>query len=106
MSTKITTIMSQFDDGSTVPTVFNNVTEAKNWFYTADAQQCMNDNTTNVQFTLLADGNGQNTQLKKTEEWDMSGIGQIYQNQLISLIDADNWAANFHVTSSSTDHLF
>ena len=40
---KITTITSQIDDGSTALTEFSSVQEAKDWFYTAQAQQCSED---------------------------------------------------------------
>ena len=46
---KITTITSQIDDGSTALTEFSSVQEAKDWFYTAQAQQWSEDNSNKVE---------------------------------------------------------
>jgi hypothetical protein len=107
---KFTSIASQLDDGSTALVVFNSVTEAKNWFYTANAQQCSEDYTVRVEYGLVADGNGNNTQLKRTEEFDLSGNGQKYNNRKIELITANDWrndsGAGIGPTVDSSDHLF
>ena len=41
---KYTNIMSQYDDGSTALTIFTSVQQAKDYFLTANAQQCDTDN--------------------------------------------------------------
>ena len=74
---KITTITSQIDDGSTALTEFSSVQEAKDWFYTAQAQQCSEDNSNKVEYQVMADGNGKNTKLKRTEEWLSDGSSTI-----------------------------
>ena len=103
---KITTITSQIDDGSTALTEFSSVQEAKDWFYTAQAQQCSEDNSNRVEYQVMADGNGKNTILKRTEEWLSDGSGQVYNNAKIQLIDDGNWSANQYTSDLSDDHLF
>ena len=103
---KITSITSQVSDGSTTPRVFNTLQEAKDWFYTSQAQQCSEDNTYRVEYALVADENGLNTKLKRTEEWQPDGQGQIYNNAKIQLIGEGNWNNNVYTTEQSEDHIF
>jgi len=100
-----TTIFSQ-NDGSTSPTVFATVDEAKSYFFTAAALSCVDNNTSQVAYQLVADGNGDFTKLKKTEGFDTSGIGDTYHTIKTDLINAGNWGANGYTTEDSEDHLF
>ena len=107
---KYTNIMSQHDDGSTALTIFADMEEAKNYFLTANAQQCAVDHSTQVQYALVADSNGDNTKLKRTLGFDLSGQGQTYNNRMIELINADDWGAtlpyNTVETTDDSEHLF
>jgi hypothetical protein len=109
--TKYTSIASQLDDGSTALTVFADIDTAKSWFYTANALQCSVDYCSRAEYALVADGNGQNTQLKRTEEFDNSGNGQLYNNRKIELIGAGDWRNDrggkpIGPSTESTDHIF
>ena len=110
VANKYTNIMSQHDDGSTALTIFADVTAAKDYFLTANAQQCAVDHSTQVQYALVADSNGDNTKLKRTLGFDLSGQGQTYNNRMIELITAKDWGATIpYTTAESTDaseHLF
>ena len=92
---KYTNIMSQHDDGSTALTIFTSVQQAKDYFLTANAQQCAVDNSTQVEYALVADDNGDNTKLKRTLGFDLSGQGQTYNNRMIELINADDWGGQY-----------
>lgn len=107
---KYTNIMSQYDDGSTALTIFTSVQQAKDYFLTANAQQCAADNCTQVEYALVADSNGDNTKLKRTLGFDLSGQGQTYNNRMIELINADDWGATLPYstveTTDDSEHLF
>jgi len=104
---KYTNIMSQHDDGSTALTIFTSVQQAKDYFMTANAQQCAVDNSTQVEYALVADDNGDNTKLKRTLGFDLSGQGQTYNNRMIELINADDWGATLpYSTADDSNHLF
>jgi len=101
-----TTITSQISDGSTPLTVFSTVDEAKSYFYTAEALACTADNTSRVEWQLVADENGDNTKLKRTEGFNTSGIGDTYNTTKTNLINAGNWTANPYTSELVDDHLF
>ena len=110
VANKYTCIMSQHDDGSTALTIFANVEEAKNYFFTDNAQQCAVDHATQVQYALVADSNGDNTKLKMTLGFDLSGQGQTYNNRMIELLTANDWGATVPYstveTTDDSEHLF
>ena len=110
VANKYTSTMSQHDDGSTVLTIFSTVQQAKDYFLSANAQQCITDNSTQVEWALVEDDDGNNTKLKTTVGFDLSGQGQAYNNRMIELINADDWGAGNHYTtveaSDSSEHLF
>ena len=107
---RYTNIMSQHDDGSTALTIFTSVQQAVDYFLTANAQQCAVDHSTQVQYALVADDNGDNTKLKRTLGFDFSGQGQEYNNRMIELITAGDWGATLPYTTVETtddsEHLF
>ena len=103
---KFTVITSQIFDGSTALTVFSSIDQAKNFFYTADALSCCDNHTSRVEYQLVADENGDNTKLKRTEGFDTSGIGDQYNTTKDTLLNAGNWANNPYTTAVSEDHLF
>ena len=100
---KITTITSQINE-STV--LFNTLQEAKDWFYTANAQRCSSTHCVKVEYALLTDHDGNKTKLKRTEEWAMDGSAQTYNNNKIELISAGDWNNNEYHHETSEDHLF
>jgi hypothetical protein len=101
----ITTIFSQVDDGSTPLTVFATVDEAKSYFWTTEALAVVDSHTGQVAYQLVADANGDNTKLKKTEGFD-AGAGVDYNSNKTSLINSNGWGNNPYTTESSEDHLF
>ena len=114
---KYTNIMSQHDDESTALTIFADVAAAKAFFFTANALKCAVDHSTQVEYALVADSNGDNTKLKRTLGFDHSGQGQTYNNRMIELISANDWGAVFSdapgcieyttvETTDASEHLF
>lgn len=101
-----TTINSQIDDGSTAPTVFATIDEAKSYFWTAEALAVVDTYTSRVEYQLVADANGNNTKLKKTEGFDTSGIGDNYNTQKDLLLSSNQWGKNGYTKENSEDHLF
>jgi len=87
-------------------TIFSSVDEAKSFFWSTDALSCVDTNTSQVQYQLVADGEGNNTMVKKTEAWDTSGIGDTYNTLKTNLINSNNWGITGYTTENSTDHLF
>ena len=103
---KITTELAQkLTDDQTI-TIFENLQEAKDWFFTASAQKLSADYCLKVQWALVQDENGNNTKLKKTEEWGLDGSAQVYNNKKIELIDANNWMSNIFYHDTTDNHLF
>ena len=103
---KITTITSQIDNIGKPIVVFTNLQEAKDWFYTANAQKCSAEYCVRVEYALVTDQNGNCTKLKRTEEWAMDGSAQDYNNKKIELISAKDWNTNVYDHEISGDHLF
>jgi hypothetical protein len=111
---KQTKILTQIDDGSTALSTFANVTEAKNHFYTSDAQTVFDECCTELQWAVQNDGNGDATQLKYTMTFGTKGgnitaaddWGAQYNSRLETLKTANNWQANPHTTANSDSHLF
>ena len=115
VANKYTNIMSQHDDGSTALTIFANVAAAKDYFLTANAQKCAVDHSTQVEYALVADSNGDNTKLKRTLGFDLSGQGQTYNNRMIDLVEANDWGKPTTTgltpyttveTTDTSEHLF
>ena len=88
------------------PVIFTNVDEARQHFFTQAANRCVDSNTTRVEYQLVKDNNGKFTQMKKTEEFDDSGIGETYNQEKQKLIDSDNWLRNNFSFVESDQHLF
>ena len=113
---KYTNIMSQHDDGSTALTIFADLAAAKSYFFTANALKCAVDHSTQVEYALVADSNNNNTKLKRTLGFDLSGQGQTYNNRMIELVDANDWGKpstldlrglySSVITTETSDHLF
>ena len=111
---KRTQILSQVDDGSTTATTFSNVTEAKDFFYTTEAQTVFNECCTQLQWSVENDGNGNATRLKYTMAFGTKGgniaeaddwAGQ-FNSRKQALIDSTGWSANPYTTQESNSHLF
>ena len=106
VNSKITTVLTQkLKDNQTIKT-FENLQEAKDWFFTANAQKLSADYCLKVQWALVQDENGNNTKLKKTEEWGLDGSAQVYNNKKIELIGVDDWNTNDFHHETSDYHLF
>jgi hypothetical protein len=108
VANKYTDIMSQIDDGSTALTVFTTVQQAKDFYLSANAQQNAIDNATQVQYALIADGNGDNTKLKRTLGFDLSCEGAVYITKMTELLTADDFkgSAVKYTTAQDSTHLF
>ena len=111
---KQTKIISQKDDGSTALTVFANTDAAKTFFFTDDALTVMDECCTILQWALVADSNGDNTQLKTTFSFGTKGNSDIaesddwaeqYNSRKTTLIDAEGWAKVQCTFTDSSDHL-
>ena len=111
---KRTHILSQIDDGSTALTTFANVDAAKSHFYTAEALTVFDECCTQLQWSLLNDGNGDVTKLKYTMAFGSKGgniaaaddWAGLYSSRQTTLINASGWGNLGHTTATSTDHLF
>ena len=112
---KQTKIISQIDDGSTALTVFADTDAAKSYFFTDNALTVMDETCTVLEWALVADGNGDNTQLKTTFAFGTKGTANIsaaddwaeqYNSRKTASIDSDGWANNPYTTEESSDHLF
>ena len=111
---KQTKILSQIDDGSTTSTTFNNVTEAKEFFYKTAALTVFDECCTTLQWALANDDNGDATRLKMTYDFGTKGAGvttandwgPLFNSRMQTLISSDGWCNNPHSTATSTDHLF
>lgn len=101
-----TAILSQIDDGSTAPTVFATIDEAKSFFWTVEALAVVDNYTSRVEYQLVADANGDYTKLKKTEGFDTSGIGDTYNTEKDALLSSNQWGKNGYTQERSEDHLF
>jgi len=116
---KQTILHSQPSDESSLVTEFASVDAAKSYIYTANALTVWDECCTNLQWSLVADSHGRNTQLKVTFDFGTKGTSDInssddwaaqWTSRRQALIDADDWMqdqAFWAVTcSTSTDHLF
>ncbi len=106
---KRTQVLSQIDDGSTVPTTLNTVAEAKSFFYTDAALTVFDECCTELQWALVG-----TTGLKYTMTFGTKG-GQIaaaddwagqFNSRKTALISANNWARIAYSTTESDSHLF
>jgi hypothetical protein len=111
---KRTQILTQISDGSTSATTFSNVTEAKNFFYTTNAQTVFNECCTQLQWSVENDGDGNATLLKYTMAFGTKGgniaeaddwAGQ-FNSRKQALIDSTGWSENGYSTAESNSHLF
>jgi hypothetical protein len=103
---KTTTITSQVEGIDKLIVVFKTLQEAKDWFYTKNAQKCSAEYCIKVEYALQKDHDGNNTKLKRTEEWALDGSAQVYNNRKIELIGLADWNTNNYHHETSDDHLF
>ena len=103
-----------------------NLTTAKNFFLTAEAQACINDNGTQVQFAITGDGNGLKwtvafgtvtnpatkswaVKFNETKDALVSGNGwaksALVTDQVLDEDNGDTGAKSWFIETSS-DHLF
>jgi hypothetical protein len=110
---KQTKIFSQIDDGSTALTTFANTDAAKSYFFTDDALTVMDECCTVLQWALVADGNGDNTQLKMTFAFGTKG-GDIspsddwaeqYNSRKTTLINLQGWTKVNCTFADDSNHL-
>jgi len=106
---KKTQVLSQIDDGSTAPTTFATVAQAKSFFYTDSALVVFDECCTELQWTLVG-----STGLKYTMTFGTKGgniaaaddwAGQ-FSSRKNALINANNWAKNGYNTEEVDSHLF
>ena len=111
---KVTSIISQIDDGSTALTTFANVAAAKTFIFTDEALTVMDETCTVLEWALQADGNGDNTQLKTTFAFGTKGTADIaaaddwegqYNSRKTALVNATNWTKVGCTFTDSSDHL-
>ena len=74
------------------PTVFADVTAAKNAFLPAELQTIFDECCTNLQWALVEDENGNNTKLKATFDFGTKGG---------NIAEADDWAGQFNSRKAS-----
>jgi len=112
---KQTKIMSQPLDNSTVPTIFADTDQAKSFYFTDNALTVMDECCTTLQWALVADANGDNTQLKMTFDFGTKGgaiapaddWAEQYNSRKTALINSNGWTQSKQLTiTDSTDHLF
>jgi len=106
---KRTQILTQIDDGSTAPTTFATVAEAKSFFYKDAALAVFDECCTELQWALVG-----STGLKYTMTFGTKGgniaaaddwAGQ-FNSRKTALISANNWAKNPYTTQEVDSHLF
>lgn len=106
---KRTQILTQIDDGSTAPTTFATVAEAKSFFYKDAALAVFDECCTELQWALVG-----STGLKYTMTFGTKGgniaaaddwAGQ-FNSRKTALISANNWAKNLYTTQEVDSHLF
>jgi hypothetical protein len=106
---KRTQVLTQIDDGSTAPTTFATVAEAKSFFYTDNALAVFDECCTELQWALVG-----STGLKYTMTFGTKGgtiaaaddwAGQ-FNSRKTALISANNWAKNPYTTQEVDSHLF
>ena len=116
---KQTLLHTQSPDGSTLVTEFASVDAAKSHIYSTNALAVWDECCTNLQWSLVADSHGRNTQLKVTFDFGTKGTPDInpaddwagqWTSRRQALVDANDWMKDqdFWVVtcSTSTDHLF
>ena len=106
---KRTQIFSQIDDGSTALTTFATVSEAKAFFFTAEALAVYDECCTELQWELVG-----TTGLKRTMTFGTKGgniaaaddwAGQ-YNSRKTALRNSNNWVKNAHSFQETDSHLF
>jgi len=107
--------MSQPLDNSTVPTIFADTDQAKSFYFTDNALTVMDECCTTLQWALVADVNGDNTQLKMTFDFGTKGgpiapaddWAEQYNSRKTALINSNDWTQSKQLTiTDSIDHLF
>jgi len=106
---KKTQILSQIDDGSTAPTTFDTVAQAKSFFYTDSALAVFDECCTGLQWALVG-----STGLKYTIAFGTKGgniaaaddWSETYHSRRNALSTANQWAKNGHDTEEVDSHLF
>ena len=81
------TVITSQEPSNGVYVKFDDVTAAKDHFFTADMQTVYEECCTNLQWALVADDNGNNTKLKATYDFGTKGTSGI--------AESDDWAAQF-----------
>jgi hypothetical protein len=106
---KRTQILTQIDDGSTAPTTFATVAEAKSFFYTDAALAVFDECCTELQWALVGTTGLKYTMTFGTKGGNISSAsdwaGQ-YKSRMTTLISAGNWSRNPHTTQAADSHLF
>lgn len=106
---KRTQILSQIDDGSSVPISFSTVDEAKTFFFTDQAIAVFEECCTELQWAVV-----DSTKLKYTMTFGTKG-GQInpaddwagqFNSRKQALRDSNNWGANPYTFTQVEEHLF
>lgn len=107
---KLTKIMSQIDDGSTVLVDFADADAAKAYFYTDAGLAVFDECCTELQWTVV-----DNQKLKYTMTFGTKGTPDIteaddwaglYVSRITALSDAGTLMNNPYTEEESTDHLF
>ena len=111
---KQTKIISQIDDGSTALQIFADVNAAKSHFFTDSAITVMDECCTVLEWALVADGNGDNTQLKTTFAFGTKGTANIsaaddwaeqYNSRKTALINSQGWTKVNCTFTDDSNHL-
>jgi hypothetical protein len=106
---KRTEILTQIDDGSTAPTTFATVAEAKSYFYTDNAlavhDECCTElqwalvGTTGLKFTMTFGTKGGN--IAPADDW-----AEQYNSRKTALRNSNNWVKNPCSFQETDSHLF
>tara|TARA_B100000676_G_C17929085_1_gene759813 strand:- start:6 stop:419 length:414 start_codon:yes stop_codon:yes gene_type:complete len=125
---KQTKIYTQPEDGSSVLRVYESVDDAKAFIFTNEALAVFDECCTNLQWAVIADGNGDNTWLKVTFDFGIKDNASLspsdhwaeqFKTRKQALIDSDGFFHNVvtgpspfkgnrtgFVVNDSSDHLF
>ena len=106
---KKTTIFSQIDDGSTAPTTFATVAEAKAFFFTTEALAVYDECCTELQWALVG-----TTGLKRTMTFGTKGgniaaaddWAELYNSRKAALISINKWVKYAWTIQEVDSHLF
>ena len=106
---KRTQIFSQIDDGSTALTTFATVSEAKAFFFTAEALAVFDECCTELQWALVGTTGLKHTMTFGTKGGNIAAAddwAETYHSRRNALVVANQWIKKPHDTQQVDSHLF